>query len=215
MTPRRHLFFLRRSATRKIDRLRRIVTTATRQTPSRDRDYLISYVVIETQNAWSNFARAYYLSAFMSSKRCQGGTMTVPTPPCTIADAIAYASVFARGGPPLAPGVTVHRRNEPNWHDPNILLRLASHLSISNQLDIAASVSIGTRVFIDLPVFRNFFAHRNRFSEMAAKRLASYYSVAATKSPQEIVLSVPAGGHQAVLHQWLDDIQVIVELLCD
>jgi len=72
-----------------------------------------------------------------------------------------------------------------------------------------------SRVYLDLPVFRKYFAHRNEMTMRAAISLAIPNSVPANARPSVILLSTPAGRYQPLLVEWLDDLILAAEYLCD
>jgi hypothetical protein len=115
---------------------------------------------------------------------------------------------LAGKGPPW------NRREEPTWHERQTLLKLSSILGASNDSQIQAALSYKTWVFADLPVFRNFFAHRNDETAKRARALASHYTVSSQLRPSEILCSVAPGRPQRVLADWLDDLRNVVDLLC-
>jgi hypothetical protein len=55
-----------------------------------------------------------------------------------------------------------------------------------------------SRVFLDLPVFRNYFAHRNEQTKKAAVDPATFNSVPANPRPSVILLSTPAGRYRSL-----------------
>jgi hypothetical protein len=91
---------------------------------------------------------------------------------------------------------------------------LCSDLGCSNLADIQAALSISSRVFVDLPVFRNFFAHRNERSIEAAVRLGPLHGIPATLRPAAILLSPPLNSAQPLLVNWLEDMSFVVEYMC-
>lgn len=115
----------------------------------------------------------------MFLERCTKSVLNVK-PAAVFADmnaAIGFA--ILQFTPHAAPNVfgVWHRRQEPSWHDPHTLLHLAATLGFQNLATIQAAFSLGLRVFIDLPVVRNFYAHRNEGTEQAAKNVAANYGI--------------------------------------
>jgi hypothetical protein len=76
-------------------------------------------------------------------------------------------------------------------------------------------VSLQSRAFADLPVFRNFFAHRNKGTAQAAGAIAPQYSIPSYRHPIEILATTPKGSPYPLLVDWIDDLSVTVELLCE
>jgi hypothetical protein len=81
---------------------------------------------------------------------------------------------------------------------------------------VQAALSLQTRVFFDLPSFRNFYAHRNRESAESAILLAKRnYLIAGPNHPSDVLAEPARNRPQALILDWIDDMSAIVELLCD
>src|SRR5205823_2817708 len=136
---------------------------------------------IELLNTWTNFVRSFYLSCCLNAKPEFSPRIGVTGLPLRTAEVLAIDTAIQITKPSLylkhTPGAPWSRRDEPSWHDPRTLLKLSQSLGFSNEADIQAAVSINPRVLLDLPVFRNFFAHRNRDTFLSAQRLASHYGI--------------------------------------
>jgi hypothetical protein len=198
-----------------IKRLTRLRSTAVlgvaAANPARDRQ--VSYVVLEAQNLWTNFTRSYLISCLFRPKRRNGGRVTynnaaIQTP----GDLLFSANRLAKG--PTAPA-PLSRREEPAWHDPALFHNTCQTLQCSHLAHVQASLSLQTRVFYDLPPFRNFYAHRNEQSARKAVQLAkAQYLISGPRHPSD-VLALPAKGRtQALILDWLDDMATVVDLLC-
>lgn len=173
-------------------------------------------VTIDTLNTWTNFARAYYLSGMFGARRTNSARIAVANPHLSEQYAIENAIVISR---PTAirrlPAAAWHRREEPTWHDPNVFQRICAGEGFSNLVEIQAAFSAGYRVFSDLPVFRNYFAHRNQGTLKAAVGLAPLHGIPATRRPSEILLTRPIGRIQPLILEFIDEIEFTVEYLCD
>src|SRR6266851_1216258 len=165
---------LRATLNRRISRLERRIKTVAANSAHKDRDVVVAYVAIEALNAWTLFSRSFYLSCALGArterKRMVTYTLSTTDP---LGAAIMCTNSRAR---PNALGVW-HRRDEPTWHDPNILMRVCGNLGCSIQVQIGQAFSLSQNVFNDLPVFRNFFAHRNGQTSQAAKNIAPRYTL--------------------------------------
>ena len=107
-----------------------------------------------------------------------------------------------------------HRRDEPTWQDPNVLMRVCGNVGCSIQVQIGQAFSLSQNVFNDLPVFRNFFAHRNGQTSQAAKDIAPRYTLPSHLSPTELLLSVSPGATETVIVDWLSELVITAEFLC-
>lgn len=174
----------------------------------------LAHVTIEAQNVWSNFVRSYLISCVFSPKKVKGGRVTLGNQAILNPGDVVWAAAKAARGP-TAPAPT-SRREEPSWHDVPLFVRTAQALQCSHLAQIQSALSLQTRVLQDLPVFRNFYAHRNEESARKAVNLASsQYLIRGYRHPT-MVLAQPAYRRtQAVILDWLDDMGSIMELLCD
>jgi hypothetical protein len=91
---------------------------------------------------------------------------------------------------------------------------LANTLSFSNQATLDGSLSLGSRVFLDLPVVRNFFAHRNEGTQVAVEAVALQYGITAFR-PADLLLRRALKRPQTLVLDWLDDLYVTMELMCE
>ncbi len=83
-----------------------------------------------------------------------------------------------------------------------------------NALDITSAFSINTRAFYDLPVLRNYFAHRNATTHDAAVRVAALNGIPTPKHPADVLTAVPIGSTQMLLNIWMGDLEFVAEFLC-
>ena len=195
-------------------RLRRLRTLADESASlsASEQDHQLAYVVIETANLWSSFTRSYVLSCATNArrvcrKRVKIGNAAVATP----ADVLLIAARQARG--PAAPA-PIERRDEPAWHDPSLLLRTCREMACDHLPSIEAALSVRTSVFQHLPVLRNFYAHRNGESSKKALNVGLAYVVANKRTPTHMLLAPAKRRSQALILDWIDEIGVVMDLLC-
>ena len=196
---------------RRLHRLEKRLNSAVSSGNGPDRDMLVGYVAIEALNAWALFSRSFYLS-------CAIGAMTEKRKPVSItvpnADHLGLAiTQYKKSAKPRATGEW-HRRDEPAWHDPNVLMTVCRNLGCSIQTHIEAAFSLQQNVFNDLPVYRNFFAHRNEKTSEAAQNIAPRYALPTYLSPSELLLAVSPGASASVMLEWISEINVTAEFLC-
>ena len=171
-----------------------------------------TFLVIETHNTWANFTRSYFFACIIGARTAMGARVRTAIVPPDINQAIGFAvSVWKPSAKPRADG-SWHRRDGPAWQDTTVLLGLSTQLGFTNAITISNAFSYPTRVHIDLPVFRNFFAHRNQESEAAAQRLTLIYGIPSTLRPVQIVLHRPLGRPQPLLSDWIDDLDSVASL---
>lgn len=206
MRPHRRLKNLERSASKRLKRLHKLAFNVSLQPPCKDREVNIAFVVIETLNCWNNFSRSYYLSSILNPKTKQGKRIATSVAGYTYNQAIHDAILLWKPRSPVPTAGIWHRRSEPPWFDPNILMNSCQQLNCSNIVDIQAALSLGSRVFLDLPTVRNFYGHRNPQTELAASNIGLNYLLPTNLHPTEMLLSRPPTRPQPLILDWIDDI---------
>jgi hypothetical protein len=175
----------------------------------------VAVSTIELLTLWANFARSYFLSCILKPRRVKRPRVVHGnTAVHTFEDAIREATKIHKSSkvPPTGP---VHRRDEPTWHDAHVFITSCGVLQCSHEPDIAAAFSVQSRVLLDLPTVRNYFAHRNASTAGAAQAVAVSYAIPTRAHPIDFLILPPAGRPFPLVIEWVDDIQVLVELLCE
>lgn len=178
------------------------------------RESVLTFATLELLSTWSNFARAFYLSCLRGTITASGGKIS-----CTVGftdwnQAIGVAiRVYRPGALPKADG-SWDRRDEPAWHDKNVLMNLCLATGCSHTPEVQRAFSAGYRVFDDLPVYRNFLAHRNQQTMHAAMRTSALHGIPSTWRPSQALLAVPLTGSRPLLLEWVDEVDFTVEYLC-
>lgn len=202
------------AATKRIQSLSNIIGTIRPDTPIPVQESIVARVTIDFHNTWTNFCRAFYLSCLLRARKADGSVVTVPAPAINIDDALGRAVLhFRPRATPKSDG-SWHRRDEPTWHDVNNLLAIFQAQGVSNISDIQAALSAGYRVFLDLPVFRNYFGHRNQQSIEAARNAGVQNAVPPLDRPSEMLLTRSLGRQQPLLLDWFDDVKFTIHYLC-
>lgn len=215
MTPQRFLPKLERAVRRRFIRIRGLAMVVQTLPPGTEREAYATYLVLEASSTWANFVRALYLSLTLRPRTANGARISIGLSGLSYDDALGH--IIRRHKPraqPLSTGAW-HRRDEPAWHDPNVFLDGCVQLRCSHVSQFTAAFSTGTSVFQQLPVFRNFYAHRNHQTLQATMALIPRYGIPWAASPTEALLSFPLSWTQPLLVQWLDDIDFTVEYLCN
>jgi len=212
MRPSKYLKKLRHKTGRRLYKLSLLADHASRL-PLPKCDQIISYITIESLNIWANFARAYFLSCSLTPWRESGSRITLTNSTIhTFDDAIDAAmrrckyNIWKKG--------VWSRRDEPPWHKPKTLIDSCDEIGCSNHADILRAFTFATKVFEHLPKFRNFYAHRNDHTVSLAKNVAHQYSIPIHNHPSEILCVSAYGRPQILLLDWIDDINLTVEMLC-
>lgn len=214
MRPSRDFATLHRAAAARLKRIRKDAVVACAGSDSTSR-IAIAHLTTELLNVWANFCRSYFLSCTISARLESGGRVVATTyTGNTFADAI---NVAVRANRIVRTNQTIwKRREEPAWHSTPTFIKACTSIGCSHLAQIAAALSMGTRTFEDLPVFRNFFAHRNESTVRNARVAGSLNSIATYKRhPTQIAATPPVGRPFPLLVEWVDDVAVTVEMLCE
>lgn len=177
-------------------------------------DRAVAWAIIEAQNLWASFLRAYYLSAAIRTRRESGSRINLTAAFPDIQAALKFAVLQMKD--PKFTKSSVSRRDEPAWHDTRKYLTLLNTVGISNLAQVRAAFSYRTTFFYHLPTIRNFYAHRCDDTFRKAGNVGIRLGLAATPDlhATEIMCSRLPASPQNVATEWLDDITNIIELLC-
>lgn len=184
--------------------------------PRPDSDRIVSYICIECLSSWHNFCRSYFLSCILRPKTLSGHTILVNPHVRTFADAIDISIMTCKRR--LWERGSWDRRDEPIWRDPEIFVKNCEAIGCSNIDKIRSAFSIPTKVLEHLTVLRNYYSHRNDDTIKKVRDLAFYYSISIPfkpSHPTDILLLPAYDRPQALLLDWLDDIEIYVDLLCE
>ncbi len=214
MRPSPCLSKLHLAARRRLVCMRCIILRASTDESPQGTEAKVAFVTIECWNLWRLFVRSYYLSCGFSAVTIAGTRVNTATQATSENQVIGWAvNIWKKNATPRSDG-SWNRRDEPTWQDPNFFIRACEGVGFSNIADIKAAFSTPERTFQDMPVFRNFFAHREGRTQKAAQLLASHYAIPSRKRPSAILLSRPPGRPQSLILEWLDHIAFTVEYLC-
>jgi len=174
-------------------------------------DDQLAFVAIEA-NLWASFVRTYYLSWFMRPRTASGHKVVCSRHFPLFQDAIVFAirRLRWRG----YSGVRPSRRDEPAWHDPSALLTLAVEVGVSNLTQIQAAFSLGATYHANLPVVRNFYAHRNIETFYKVRDRAVVLGLGRNLRPCEFLCTALPSRPLNLISDWLHEIRLTIELLC-
>jgi hypothetical protein len=208
---------LERIFQRQLGKLRYQVLLGRKEEAKGDAEARMSFAVINLLNSWSNFMRGFYMSCAFGTRTKSG---IVVRPSSLFSDANTAVGYAIKAFKPYASPNTFgkwHRRDEPPWHDPNTLMKLSqpAALSFQNNSKVQAAFSLNLRVFVHLPVLRNFYAHRNQGTQQAAQLIATAYGIPSFLRPSQILFSNPMTRPQPLIFEWLDELKITADFLCD
>jgi hypothetical protein len=216
MRPHKSLLKLQKVAIKRLNYFEQLLLTIGSNNSFRQNEIVLEYITIELLNTWVNFSRSFYLSCTIFPKSVSGNRITTTILLHSFNDAIGVAiSQTNRNHSPNSQGIW-RRKDEPTWHDPNFMIKVCRHIGCSNIAEIESGLSGGQTVFINLPTFRNFFAHRNQQTELAAKTVAlQKYGISAPQLKiSEILLLPPLSETQPLINIWIVEMKITIEFLC-
>jgi hypothetical protein len=182
--------------------------------PSPEADRALAWAIIEADNLWAGFLRAYYLSATIHAKTVSGKRITLSS--AAFPDLESALKFAARLKDPKFKKSIVSRRDEPSWHNTTDFLKLVQRIGASNLPGIQAGLSYSTTFFSHLRTIRNFYAHRCDDTSRKAGNVGIRLGLSATPTlhATEIMCSRLPKRPQNVATDWLDDIGNVIDLLC-
>lgn len=212
MTPTTDSRRLVQAANGKLSRLSALLHRTAGSPADRVREDLISYIAIEALSTWAAFSRAYYISCLYNVRLARGLEVQVNPPFSGRGEVDALRWAVNRGRKKKLKTWT--GRDEPAWQSTSKLIDLCTDLQCSHLADVLVALSSPSRVFVDLPTYRNFFAHRNALTLRAALQAAPTLGVPGTLRPAEALMYRPPTARRGTLDQWLTDLQDVVTAMC-
>jgi hypothetical protein len=205
---------LSRTANRRISRLHSAVSQLAGQNADwQQLDRHVGRAIIEAHNTWNNFARSYLMSYLVNPRRTRGDRVSFNNLSATSPGNLLHIAAKACKGPAAA--APSDRRDEPKWYDTGSFLKACNALAPTNLADIQSALSMQTRVFSDMPAFRNFYAHRNEETAERAIGLAKrHYLIAGVRHPTEALMRPATKRTQPLLYDWLDEMRIVMDFMC-
>jgi hypothetical protein len=211
---------LNRSFTHRILRLEAVANQVAGKV-GHDIDRALAFLTIEALTSWSNFTREFYLSCPFAYPKTIGG-QHVSHNDSTIVDerhALLRSILVLKGnGHSYSRAQTagyISFSDEPVWREKRCLSKLASDLLLTNTSAVTTGLSYQTTFFDDLPIIRNFYAHRSHGTATKVFSMAkTKYGAVAIHHPSELVNVVLAGSTQTMIQEWLGDMKQIGYSIC-
>lgn len=202
-------------ARRRIGHFRALIPKEpTPVTPELDRS--IAFVSIELLNLWVQFSRTYYLASCRGAVGPGDTRVTTSMQYVNDAESIRLATNFIRNTS-FASDYRIRPREEPNWLQPDNLLRALDHVGASNHAIVGAAIG-GARSALDhLPTVRNFYGHRAQNTAekvIGARGVIHRYGVPPVDHPTHFCLAYPSSSPLPILGGWLETINVAVQQCC-
>ena len=183
-----------------------------------------SYIVIEAMNCWVLFSRSLIVSSALGATTRSTGRVASLYGRRSTVDYVIVQAALAENPRLGVSGLParIDRRLEPVWHEPAVIIRLATALQLSNGSTITQALSVGATFMRDLPPVRNYFAHKNQDTAERVRRIGRQYGVSAyaggsgrMKKPGDVIMSSAPGRPQSLLADWLDELDTTADLMVD
>ena len=177
----------------------------------------IPLLVIDGINCFANFTRAFYLSAALGCWTGAGIRVCSGVPSIrTLREAMVVAiHAAAKNKAQYLPATgPIGRRQEPAWHDPNVLIQCAQAASLSNRDDVVSAFSPFPKCVTDWSCVRNFFAHRNGDTHAAATTVLAQNGLVSRGGITELLVQPGIHGARPLLWDWCEEIELVCEYLC-
>jgi hypothetical protein len=103
--------------------------------------------------------------------------------------------------------------DEPVWYKPADMQALFATVGLSNQGTLVRAFGHQTNVFIALPIFRNFYAHRSLGTKISINPLA--LGLPQLNHPSKILRFPFPQRQRPAISDWLSDLTIVADLLCN
>lgn len=184
----------------------RAVEVGARGAPGRDADRACSFVAVEALNFWTQYCRDFVIQCARGAMTVGGVAVKATTVPYTSRDDLLTDLAKRFGhmkknavGPPGG-------LQEPTWRVPQRVADVARYLGLANEGSIRSATSVGTVVVSELPVARNFAAHRCESTAEGLRQLGIKYGVGPAPKLAEVMQAPGASGGVTVASEWLAEI---------
>lgn len=173
----------------------------------------MSHAVIGLLNLLSNFNKAFYLSCARSPIGRSKSRHITPAP--YVDDNSSLGIIILKYKP------NASRRSDGSWSKRDEPSRYEiEHLEYGlisinspkiNDLYIVQGMNLG--IHKDLPVFRNYYAHKNAKTQRSARLILPQYLIP-DMHPTKALTQVPRTRSIPLILDWLDDFDITVCTLC-
>jgi hypothetical protein len=177
------------------------------------RETELALVVINIQSYWSNWSRAFYLSAALGAVSASGSALSSTLGLVSEHDALTVA-IKGSLHPTRSTPMQWPSSSEPLWYSPAALSRSISHARINSAGALAIFLNSAPLGLSHLRVMRNYYAHRSEFLRREALAIGPTYLVGRARRPSEILLFVEPTRTVCVLERWILQIQRLASALC-
>lgn len=177
------------------------------------------YISIDALAAWSAFTREYVLSCLWLNVQSNAFgpishslTGAVPSERQAIIEAVR---VVKKPGwsPPAAYQITPF--DEPAWRKGQTLLSIAQTLNFSNLGQINTAFSYQGQALDELPLVRNFFAHKDAQTIDLVRKLGkNTYNIPPVDTACDLVAKILPGRTDTLLSEWLHNMWRTGAALC-
>ena len=204
---------LRTSFIARIERLERRLSVSAGLAPHQQ-DPVVAYVTIETLNAWAQFSKAFYLSCVINAATESRVKISVTPQGMSTNDAIGTAIVrFKKYATPNSLGEWA-RRDEPAWHDPNVLLEVCRTVNCSLYGQIQPPFLWGSAFLLTCRCSETSTVTEIVRVRRVAQRIAPLYLVPTALRPSEILLRKKPAASASLLLEWMAELKITSEFIC-
>lgn len=174
-------------------------------------DIAISRTCIEVFNAWALFGRCFYISSMLGVQSRKGNFVRPAGRIPTIREAILTAT---KAVCPRFAG-TPTWFDEPKWYNHEDMLKVWTRATLSNLPSLQAAYGLPLNAVHALRATRNFYAHRNEDTMYKYSRTLISQGYAGIDHPSAFLLKRTASRQRTILQDWMLDISIIAEEMCN
>jgi hypothetical protein len=180
---------------------------------------LTGYVAIDALAAWSAFSREYVLGCLWLDAYSETVGVVSHSLKGQVGSerAAIIESVRAVKKPGWSPAddYEITPFDEPVWRKGQTLMRIAESFQFSNLDQIKIAFSYQGTALDELPVVRNFFAHKDKQTIDLVRQLGTNaYSVPPVPAATDLVTTILPGRTDTLLSEWLHNMWRTGNALC-
>lgn len=196
----------------RILRIRRLFDLAG-SSPEPRRSEFISVSVIELDNLILSSLRALTISSLRCGRTSQRNKISTTRRFGDEQEIAAFmlSILHVKSFQKLRSPTRVSRRDEPKVRDPRATEIVFASCGASNIGSLRNALALNTTLFADLPILRNFYAHRNEDTWRKVRTKAHALGVFRIKHPNELLMTMLPGRPVTLFEDWLDDAELFFE----
>lgn len=176
---------------------------------SRSRDEILVYLAVELHNLWNHFCRSYVLCSAKGLTSLSGVVWRAPNASRWSLESIRQHLVMVHGKKRINDPLS-----EPVWRRLDVVEACCATLGTGNLPSIALTIGYGHSFLSELPVARNFAAHKSKSARMKLDQVAASRGYPGRSDLERVMLAPSSSGYGTVVLEWITEIERSMTTMC-